>query len=171
MADEKKAKVRFVQTTGINLATFEDVTLRKVVPEMPPIDSIESALARLNNDNKRLLEVITRGLQAEHDAAIKADANVPWRTVTAEGKINGEFTGTLADPKKLNPFVLVMAKTQFGFDKSMSKEQKAAAKESAQNAVKSMIAAGIIKPDGFLPSGANEDEEEEMDENENGANA
>jgi hypothetical protein len=154
-------KVRTVQRTGMDLATFSEITLKKVVPPMEPIDSIETALARVNNDNKRLLEVITRGLQAEHDAAVIADPNIPWRTLTDEGKLNGDYTGTLADAKKVNAFVLIMAKTQFGFDKSLPKEAKAAAKEKAKESVKSMIAAGILKADGFMPSENGEDEDEE----------
>jgi hypothetical protein len=156
-----ETKVRVVQRGGIDLSTFTEVTLKKVVPPMQAVTSVEDALARLGNDSARLLAVITRGLQAEHDHAVLTDPNIPWRTTNEDGKLNGEFTGILADIKKVNQFVLVMAKTQFGFDKDAPKEQKAKAKEAAREFVRGLINSGVLKSDGFMPDSEEDEEEEE----------
>lgn len=156
-----EVKVRVVQRSGIDLSTFSEVTLKKVVPPMAPVASVEDALARVGNDSARLLAVITRGLQAEHDKAVLTDSSIPWRTTNDEGKLNGEFSGILADAKKVNAFVLVMAKTQFGFDKDLPKEAKAKSKEQARDFVRGLINSGVLKSDGFMPDEGEEEEEEE----------
>jgi hypothetical protein len=82
------------------------------------------------------LEVLNRGLIAEHRNAIKESADVAWHTLTDEDEVNGEFTGTIAETKSVNQLVLTLAKTLYGYSKDMSKEQKRAAKENAMGFVK-----------------------------------
>lgn len=123
-----------VQRSVFDLDAFEDVTLVKEF-EHQEVDSVQEALARVANNQEKLLSIINEGLRAE---ARRKEANSAdgWRTFTDEGDVNGIFSGTIADPKAVNALVLTLAKTVFGYSKDMSNDQKRAAKASAESMIK-----------------------------------
>ena len=136
-----------VQKTVFDLDSFDEVTLVKEF-EYAPVETIEDALARLGNDSAKLLEVLNDGLREEVRAQIR-ETSTGWHTFDDEKpeEINGEFAGTVADPKSVNALVLTLAKTVFGFSKDLTKEQKRSAKESAVDMIRSndAIKAGLRK--------------------------
>lgn len=150
---EKKLRV---QDTVFNLDTFTEVTLVKEVP-FAPVSTVAEALAALGNDDNALLAVINKGLESN---ARKDAKSVPtgWHTFTEEGEVNGEFSGTPADIKKVNALVLTLAKTVFGYDNNAPLAEKKAAKESA----KAMIQGNTQIREGLKKSAAltAEDEDE-----------
>lgn len=129
-----------VQKTLTDLSTLEDVTLVKI-GSFVPVANVQDALARLNNDSEALNAVINAGLKARAAQELRTSAD-GWHTfkLDAEGEetseINGPFTGQVGDSKKINNLVLSLAKSVFGFEKSMSKDQKRAAKESARDMIR-----------------------------------
>lgn len=125
-----------VQKSLLNLDTFEDVTLRKTVPDFHPVASMHDAAARVGNDQAKLVQAINEGLRIMEREAVMNNPNIPWQVVNDEDEMEGEFTGIPADPKKVNTLILSLAKTVFGFTKDLDKEAKAAAKESAKNLIR-----------------------------------
>jgi hypothetical protein len=130
-----------VQKTLTDLATLDDVLLVKSGTFTPVVDAAE-ALARLGNDSAALQEVINDGLKARAMQELRQTAG-GWHTFKKDDtgedtdEVNGPFEGQVGDSKKINVLVLTLAKSVFGFEKSMSKEQKAAAKEAARSMIKS----------------------------------
>lgn len=130
-----------VQKTLFDLASFDDVLLVKV-GQFEPVSDVKDALVRLNGDTAALNKVINDGLKARAMQDLRSTAD-GWHTfkTDAEGEltdeINGPFDGQVADSKKVGNLVLSLAKSVFGFTKSMSKDEKRAAKEQAMEMVKS----------------------------------
>ena len=119
-----------VQRTIFDLDSFEEVTLVKTI-EFEPVASVQDALVALGNDSAKLLEVINDGLLAEKRRIAGGEAG-DWHTFTDEGEVNGPFTGTPANMKAVNALTLTLAKTVYGFNGDMTKDQKRTAKESAR---------------------------------------
>ena len=125
-----------VERTVFDLDSFEEVNLVKEV-EYTPVTSIEEALAKLENDAAKLLDVLNSGLlEVVKNAA--AEENDGWHTYDDEKpeEINGEFSGTIADMKAVNSLTLTLAKTVYGFAKGLPKSAKKAAKESARELIR-----------------------------------
>lgn len=129
-------KVSPIQKTIFDLDSFEEVTLVKTPEPMVEVSSIEELQTRLGNDTSKLLKVINDGLEEEYRKQYEADPEKPWHTFDDEGEPNGEFTGVMAEQKAVNSLVLTLAKTVFGFNKDMTREQKKASKESAKEMIK-----------------------------------
>lgn len=128
-----------VQKTLTNLATLDDVLLVKEGKFVPVADAAE-ALSRLGGDNAALQEVINDGLKARAMQELRTTSG-GWHTFKevdgeTSDEINGPFEGQVGDSKKIGNLVLSLAKSVFGFEKSMSKEAKAAAKESAREFIR-----------------------------------
>jgi hypothetical protein len=129
-----------IRTTkrGIDLSTFEDVTLYKDVPRPHVVDSIQAALAALGNDHNRLMEIVNSGLaSAAVENARTSDAG--WLKLDDDGKPTQEtFDGQLASNEVVNPTVLLFAKNNFDYDRAETPEAKRAAKQSAKDLIRSM---------------------------------
>lgn len=125
-----------VQKSVFDLDSFDEMTLVKEF-EFSPVASVEEAVSRLGGDSAKLLEVLNDGLREEVRSQIR-NTDDGWHTFSEDNpdEINGEFTGTIADPKAVNSLVLTLAKTVFGFSKELTKEQKRAAKESAKSMIR-----------------------------------
>ncbi len=136
-----------VQKTVFDLDSFDEILLVKEF-EYTPVQTVEEALAALGNDSAKLLEVLNDGMRDAVRVQIR-ETNDGWHTYDDEkpDEINGEFQGTVADPKSVNSLVLTLAKTVFGFSKDLSKEQKRAAKASAIEMIRAndAIKAGLRK--------------------------
>lgn len=149
-----------VQRSIFDLDAFEDVTLVKEF-EHTEAESVQEALQRVGNNNDKLLAIINEGLRAE---ARRKEATSPdgWHTFNDEGEINGDFSGTVADPKAVNALVLTLAKTVFGYSKEMTPEQKRAAKNSAEAMIKGTeaIRAGLKKSAALTSNSSSSDAEE-----------
>lgn len=129
------AEKEAVQRTIFDLDTMAEVVVSKEHDVAPEITSVEQALALLGHDTKRLFSIIQEGLTSE----IKNKAgNEPdgWFVADDEGDFTVPFVGTRADIKAVNQLVLTLAKTALGWDKSMTKEQKADVKAKAMDAIK-----------------------------------
>lgn len=124
-----------VQRTVFNLDEFESVTVGKMVP-FKPVGSVEEALSELNSDTSKLLELINKGREASvRDAAY--NQNDGWFDLDDSNAVTKEpFDGTITEPKHVNQTVSVLAKTIFGYNKDMKKEDKAAAKKNAMDMVR-----------------------------------
>lgn len=129
-------EVSQIQKTVFDLDSFEEVKLVKVPPKMAEVASIDEFLARVGNDSAKALKIINDGLEDAYRKEFAEDPNQPWHTFGDEDEVNGEFSGTIAEPKAVNSLVLTLAKTVFGFSKDMTKEQKKAAKASAVEMIK-----------------------------------
>lgn len=140
-----------VEKPVFDLGSFEDVTLVKAFEFMPPAD-VNEALTRLGGDTAALMAVITSGMLDSYKSTLRKTSD-GWHTYEedADGepteKINGEFQGQVADSKKVNTLKLSLAKSVFGFEKGMTKEQKRAAKESAVDMIRNTpaIREGLAK--------------------------
>jgi hypothetical protein len=126
-----------VQRTVTDLDTFEDVTLVNTGKFSPVSgnDFIKVALERLGNDHVKLAAVINDGLRAEEMRVLRSKTD-GWMAEDEEGNLTA-FSGTPADTMKVNALVLTLAKTVFGYEKSLSLEAKKAAKASAMGMIKS----------------------------------
>lgn len=155
MATLKQAPI---QKTVFDLDSMEEVLLVKAVPDFKEAESSHEVLARVNNDTAKMLKLLNDGLRLAEREQI-ASGSDPWHTFATndEGEytdeVNGAFTGTIADSKAVNALKLTLAKTVFGFSKSMSKEEKSAAKESALEMIKTTpaIKAGLQKSAAIKP--------------------
>jgi hypothetical protein len=123
-----------VQKTLFDLDSFQEVTLVKM-GSFSPVASTQEALARVSNDTAKFLELVNEGLRAEYQREIRGQAN-GWHSLDDEGEVNGEFSGTIADPKAVGALVLTLAKTVFGYSKDISADAKAQAKASAMAMIK-----------------------------------
>jgi hypothetical protein len=140
-----------------DLDQFNEVKIGKKVA-YEPITTIDQALDRMANDQDRLVKIINSGLAEELKREAR-QSDEGWHSFDDEGKLNGPYDGTVANPKKVNIIVLGLAKSVFGFNKDMTKEQKRSAKEMAMQFVKSneTIREGLKKNAAFT---GDEDDEE-----------
>lgn len=129
-------KVSAIQKSVFDLDTMEEVTLVKTPPPMQEVTSIDELLARVGNDSTKMLKIVNDGLEDEYRKAFAENPEEAWHTFDDEGEPNGEFTGTIAEPKAVNSLILTLAKAVFGFSKEMTKDQKKAAKASAVEMIK-----------------------------------
>lgn len=126
-----------VTTTVMSLENMDDVLLAKEeVFEAPT--TIAEAEARLGNDTAKLLKVIIAGLQDLRKTELKKDKNIPWRTVTDKGELNGPFAGEMVDSKKMGGLVLQFAKLNGYSDTKVTAERKKI-KTDAEDLVKSLV--------------------------------
>jgi hypothetical protein len=154
-----------IQKTIFDLDSMEEVLLVKPVPDFIPAENSHEVLARVGNDTAKMLKLLNDGLRLAERAAV-AEGSEPWHTFIADENgeltddVNGVFTGTIADTKAVNALKLTLAKTVFGFAKSMSKEEKSAAKESALEMIKTTpaIKAGLQKSAAIKKSADTTDE-------------
>lgn len=143
---------------GLDLNTFENVKLFKEVPIVPPVTSVEEALARVGNDTSKLMKLLTDGLQSEAVEAARSD-NSDWKMIDADDKDTEQvFEGTLANTEDVNPVVLMFAKLNHGFDDIDSKapnsaDLKRAAKQAAIADIKEMpkVLDGLRRKAGQAP--------------------
>lgn len=130
-----------VQKSLTDLSTLEDILLVKPGKFMPVADAAE-ALARLGGDSNALAEVLNDGLEARAKQELRSTPG-GWHTfkLDADGEptteVNGPFEGQVGDSTKINGLVSQIAKSVYGYEKGLSKEAKAAAKEAACNFIKS----------------------------------
>lgn len=147
-----------VQRTIFDLDSFAEVTLAKEI-DFVPVTSIPDALTRLENKSDKLIAIVNEGLRAEARRVAGGDPR-DWRSLNDDGDVNGAFAGTVADPKAVNALVLTLAKTVFGYNSDLAKDQRNAAKESAMN----MIASTPAIKEGLKKSAALKVEEADGDE-------
>ena len=141
-----------ITRTIFDLSTMEEVLLVKAVPDFIPAENSAEVLARVGNDTTKLLAIMNDGLRAAEREAI-ANNNEPFHTFELDesgeptDKVNGPFSGIAADSAKVNALVLTLAKTVFAYSKSMSKDEKRAAKQNALEMVRTndAIKAGLQK--------------------------
>lgn len=138
-----------ITKTVFDLDTFEEVTLTKAVPDFIPAENTHEVLARVGNDSAKMLELLNAGLKAAERDAVADNVTIPFMVLddSTEPATEKEFTGTPANMEKVNALKLTLAKTVFGYNKSMSPEEKAAAKEAAIKMIKDTpaIKAGLQK--------------------------
>lgn len=134
------------QATVYDLETMDDVTLRKV-GSFAPVATAGEGLARLGNDTAKFLKVVNDGLRAEALRNLATDESIPWQEVDEESGELKPFNGAPADAKVVNPLVLQLAKTIFGYNKDMKPEVKAKAKSDAKDMIKGnpVMVAGLKK--------------------------
>jgi hypothetical protein len=119
-----------------DLATFEDVTLIKQVPVVPPVVSAEDALHRVGNDHKKFLVILQKGLEQEV-ANAASDSPDGWLVADEDGDPTDQpFTGKAGDSKVVNYAILTIAKIMFDFDEATTRESKREAKRLAAEAIK-----------------------------------
>lgn len=123
-----------VQRSVLDLNTFDTITIAKVGSFTPVNDSAE-ALARLGNDTAKFNAALNEGLRVYAMRDLRATAD-GWKQMNDEGELEGEFSGIPADSKKVNAFILNIAKTVFGYGKDKTADQKKQAKDSAMEMAK-----------------------------------
>lgn len=122
-----------VTKSVFDLTEFDNKQLGKevVMPKKPK--TINEALAFLNNDTQKLLQVIYEGLCT--DAVESARSQMEgFKIIDEEGKLGEDYSGKYADDEKgalINAAVLSLAKIQ-GYDKNKTPEEKRALKEKAR---------------------------------------
>ena len=129
-----------IRTTkrGLDLTSFEDLTIYKEVPVVAEVANVEDALARLNGDNSKLLSIIRDGLQQEAVSEARKSAD-GWKLIDEDGKpTETAFAGSLANSEDVNPVVLMFAKLNFGYDDAKNADEKRAAKQAAKDMIKQM---------------------------------
>jgi hypothetical protein len=123
-----------------DLDSKSDVTLYKQVT-FTPVDNTKEALERVGNDSAAFLKIINDGLRSYTNEAAKKDESIPWQAKDEDGNLI-PFTGTTISEEKsvqLQANVLNMAKMVFGYQKTMSADEKenrilkAAAKDKARD--------------------------------------
>jgi hypothetical protein len=131
--------------SGLDLTSFEDVTLYKKVPIIAEVHSLEDALSRLGHDKAKLLTILRDGLQAEATRSAR-ESSEGWKIFEDGKETEKTFEGTLANPEDVNPVVLMFAKLNFGFDEIVTdpknpqegRDKKVAAKQAAKDLIRSM---------------------------------
>lgn len=140
---ERKLKVI---RTVFDLAEFESNTVGKMVA-FKPVADVAEALAELGGDATALIALINKGREARvRDEA--ANSSEGWFELDDKNALTAEvFNGQITEPKHVNQTVSTLARTIFGLSKSMSAEQKKAAKESAMKMVREtpVIRDGLAK--------------------------
>ena len=130
-----EAKLEKVSQSVFDLDSKQDVTLFKA-GEFTPVENMQEFVSRLANDQKEILSIVNEGLRSHFRDQLKADSSVPWMQENEEGELEA-FSGTPISEeasKKLQVSVLGMAKV-LGYEKSLSREQKKALKEQAQEMI------------------------------------
>jgi hypothetical protein len=134
-----KPESKPVTTSGIDLDSFDQVSLYKDVPEVPAVVSMQDALARVGNNEKSLFAIIQAGLQEE--ARKKAEAEESgWLKFDEDGEKTDEvYKGTLVFGEIINPLVLRTAKDFFNWptkSSATSADEKKAAKAGALSMIR-----------------------------------
>jgi hypothetical protein len=138
-SEAKQEKPLRISRKFFDFETFDDVVLGKDVP-FKAVASLEEALAAAGNDQAKLLEIVNDGLKS---AVRKAHANdlSGWHTYKDVSKgllsdLNGAYEGTPADASNVRETVNTLACTIFGYDPSMTSEEKEKRKAQAMEMVK-----------------------------------
>lgn len=134
-----------VTRTVFDLATFDDVTLQKVVTLPNKPSTLEEALAAVDNDQAKLLDVIHEGLCATVEDAARADLSGFMTIPEAEGEASEVYAGSVATEeqgKLINAAVLTFAKMN-GFSKDLSKEKKRELKDAAKTTLRPILIASL----------------------------
>lgn len=130
-----------IQNTVFDLDTMSEVLLVKSVPDFMPAENTSEVLERIGNDPVKMLELMNNALRIAERKAV-ADNSEPWHTFELDesgdetDKVNGPFTGTIADIKAVNALRLTLSKTVFNYSKSMTPDEKKAAKAAAMDMIK-----------------------------------
>jgi hypothetical protein len=140
-----------VQKQLTDLSTLDDILLVKPGKFMP-VATASEALQRLGGDEKALAEVLNDGLEARAKQELRSTPG-GWHTFKLDSdgeptnEVNGPFEGQVGDSSKISALVSAIAKSVYGYEKGLSKEAKAAAKEQARAFIKSneSIRAGLSK--------------------------
>ena len=146
-ATQPVATTKLTTKSGIDLATFEDVLLAKEIPVIPPVTSVQEALARVGNDASKLLSIINDGLQ-DIEVQKARETNEGWMQTDDNGKpTSTPYTGQLANSADVNPVVLQFAKLMFDYDEAPDADAKRKAKDLAKAEIKKMpnVLAGLQK--------------------------
>jgi hypothetical protein len=106
-----EVKPKQISKSGIALPDFEDITLYKDVPTVPPVTSLADAIDRTGNDEKALFAIITAGLQAQAEAAAR-ETSEGWK----DEKGTDASSLVLVNGEDLNPLVLQLAKVNYDYD-------------------------------------------------------
>lgn len=117
------------QQTLYNLDTMEEVTLVKT-GEFVPVTTVEQAMARLNGNTEKFLEVLNVGLEDIAGVDLKNDPAKPWQELQDDGTVV-PFTGTVGDQSIVTALIYTLAKS-FGYTKEMPKAEKDKLKEDAK---------------------------------------
>lgn len=141
-----------ITKTIFDLSTMDEVTLVKSVPDFIPAENSSEVLARVGNDSAKMLALMNDGLRLAEREAVAANSD-PFHTFKLDesgeptDEVNGPFTGIAADSGKVNALTLTLAKTVFAYSKSMTKDEKRAAKTSALEMIRTndAIKAGLQK--------------------------
>lgn len=124
-----------VQRSVLDLNTFETITIAKVGQFTPVKDSSEG-LARVGNDSAKFTAALNEGLRVYAMRDLRAGSD-GWSQMDEDGEITGTFAGVPADSRKVNAFILNIAKTVFGYGKDKTSDQKREAKAAAMEMAKS----------------------------------
>lgn len=141
-----------ITKTIFDLNTMDEVTLVKTVPDFVAAENSAEVLARVGNDSAKMLALMNDGLRLAEREAVEKNSD-PWHTYKVDesgevtDEVNGPFDGLAADSMKVNALKLTLAKTVFAYSKSMTKDEKRAAKESALEMIRTndAIKAGLQK--------------------------
>jgi hypothetical protein len=145
MTPSAQTKAVPLQKSGISLETFEQTKIYKDYVTPAQVVSMEDALARVGNDHKKLLAVISDGLKAESQREARS-SDQGWYELDEKGE-KTPFTSALVEPEVVNPTVLTLAKTVYDYDDATTPEEKREAKRLAFEHIKSdpRIVAGLKK--------------------------
>ena len=155
MTPTEQTKAKQISKSGIALPDFEDITLYKDVPTVPPVTSLADAVDRTGNDEAELFSIITAGLQSKAEQAARS-TSVGWKD--EKGVDASELV--MVNSEDLNPIVLQFAKLNYDYDLHQAdvsskdparvekgKAGKIAAKEAALEDIKGMpkVLAGLTR--------------------------
>lgn len=124
-----------VRRQAFNFDTFQKDKLAKQIPAPVPVESLQDALARFNNDEKALLRVINTGL----DESVKADAwsaTDGWKVADKNMPTEKVYEGAIVSPGGVLTMVRTLAMTIFGMTPEMTKEEKKAKRQKALDFIK-----------------------------------
>lgn len=168
---QNEPKVPTVTRKIFDLDKFTDIRIVQTV-DFTPVTNVDEVLERLTNESDRFIKIVNDGLleEAKREARRKPLESGLWHTYTSDSNdnqvINGVYNGIAADLKKVNATVLSLAKTIFGFNGDMSKDQKRKAKADAKAFIQSneTIREGLKKNAALDMSQDDEDEVEETED-------
>jgi hypothetical protein len=144
MKEAKNSNTKVVTAQVFDLKQFDNITLGKEIQLPAKPGSLSEAVEQFGNDQERLLNVIYEGMIQEATKKAEEDESgytgTGWHEFGDEGELeNEEYVGKYADSKKkdvINGMILNFAKV-LGFNKSMTRDEKRAARDRAKAAIRS----------------------------------
>ncbi len=113
--------------------------------QFAPVENANEALARVNHDSVKFLEIVNAGLRDHYRTQLAANAEIPWKVEDEEGNLS-DFSGTPISEdkgKQLNVNVLNMAKLLFKYDEADGiadvEEKRKAKRESKRKALDMLL--------------------------------